>query len=383
MAYFQNQAEACEQAARQIADWFITTQAGNGGIEGRLLSGINFFTGVEDPAPGWVCAFAAMGLLDAAKAFNDQRYRRAAERTMEHLRTLQIFNPFLPNAYGAVREQTPQTRWCWTRDSLSVAWSFLAYYHHGGGTEYLERAKLWGEWLFKHGMDNEGWPLWGVIFEDLPPGAPNPHMRLDVHGGFQGGGLSFLHQLAQATGNKAWVGRQFGAMADYLAQHIQQPDGYFASIEKTTKNPPEKDPQNNRHKFNDDFCTIGLLAAHDATGNKQYLAAVRRFLHSAFNAQRPDGAFEDNTASIPVILNAWIEAGRHMDVSAYEAKAAKALERLLLSRSEGQFNQRMAGAVLEDISRKHVCGRSSAYALLCLLKIAGKGGQVLSGKGWQ
>ena len=71
-------------------------------------------------------------MLSAAKVFDDEKYLVSADRMANYLRTLQIFDPFLKNSYGAIREANPQTAWCYVRDALSGAWGFLEYYRATG-----------------------------------------------------------------------------------------------------------------------------------------------------------------------------------------------------------------------------------------------------------
>ena len=109
-------------------------------------------------ATEWAIAFAAMGMFSAAKVFDDQRYLYAAQKMGVYLKSLQIFDPFIPEHRGALREHTPQSTWCYVRDGLSGAWGFVDFYRVTGEEEYLERAVLWAEWYMRKGQDENGLP---------------------------------------------------------------------------------------------------------------------------------------------------------------------------------------------------------------------------------
>jgi hypothetical protein len=358
--------------ARAIADWLCLTQERN--ADNHAAAGSYPFSvsagGAESPANNWNLAFAIMGLLSAFDQWREPRYEAAALRMGRYLKTLQIFEPFLAAHRGAIREYTPQTPWCYTRDAASAAWGFLALYRHTRNPEWLERARLWGEWFLRCGLDEEGYPLWGVQFEPYFR-EPGPQMCNHIQGSFQGGCLNVLWQLGQATGVPAWTGAPLRRIADIFTQHVQQESGFFVSIERATKKPPASDPQLGLHRGNDDLGTLGLLCAYRATGERRYLTAVRRFLDAVFARQRADGHFEDSCAATAVILNAAFEAQGLVDgAAATPAAVRRAIQGLCARQSDGSTNPRMRGG-LDEEGHGTVCARSSCYALIVLLKWCG------------
>lgn len=366
--------------ARGIADWLCMVQA----PFTDDLPPAGQFPWVVQPdgrqfqANNWNYAFAIMGLLHAAKVFSEPRYERAALAMGNYLAGLQIFEPFRPDDYGAFREVTPYTRWCYTRDALSVAWAFIELHRHTGDAEHLERARLWGEWFLRKGRDADGWPLWGHMFGEFFPIAAT-QMRNDIQGVFQGGSLNYLYHMNKATGDAKWIGQPFVTIADHFVRHIQQPSGFFVSIERATHRPPPTDPQNNLHRANDDLGTLGLLGAYKITNNRAYLASVEKFLRAVFAAQQPDGRFEETVACIPVVLNMLVEGeGILPGDIAPPGACERALDALFASQSDGRFNPLMRGGIIEAgpphrekiIGRQgFVCARSSCYALIVLLKM--------------
>jgi hypothetical protein len=359
------------RVARGIADWLCQLQHPytdyNPAAASMLFS--TEYVGLDYPASNWNYAFSIMGLLGAYKAFEEPFYEQAALRLGGYLKTLQIFDPFHEEHYGAIREFSPQTPWCYTRDALSAAWGFLELYRHNGEEEYLQRARIWAKWFFRKGLDEEGYPFFGVQFDpDFP--HRKPHIRNDMQGSFQGGCLNFLYQLAKETGEKEWIGNRFLGIADHFVRYIQQPSGFFLSVSRDTKKPPEQDEYHALHRANDDLGTLGLLCAYRVTGNKAYLVAIKKFLNAVFASQLHDGNFEKSIAPIPVVLNVLSEADGLVEVSSMRPESVKLALKVLYSRQcDGAVNPKMRGGLIESIDNpEYVTVRSSCYALIYLLK---------------
>jgi uncharacterized protein YyaL (SSP411 family) len=358
---------------RKLADWLCQMQYPMielSGDAGRL----NFM--VEEDGwmlagNQWNAAFAIMGWLSAYKVFGDERYLESAMGAARYLKSLQIFDPFLKHHYGAIRELTPQTTWCYPRDSVSAAWGFVELYRFTHNQEWLDRAVLFAEWFLREGLDDDGWPRWGIIFEELMEKKTPPQFCDTIQGCFHGGGMNFFYQLAEATGDKKWVGDFYVRMADYYVDFIQQDDGFFRSIDRTTKKTPKNDPQNGLHRANDDLGTLALLGAYKVTGNKKYLTSIEKFLNSVFAKQDADGMFEDSVASIPVVLNIVHELTGVMTLPAVvtDQACAKALKALFQSQELRARNPKTYGGLLEEPrNRNFVCVRSGCYSLIYLLK---------------
>ena len=365
----KNSKEQYLNSAKLIADWICAVQfkvSDRTAESGRFLWMVNPDDANENAgANNWNMAFAIMGLLKASKQFNKPRYEEAALDMGRYLKTLQIFSPFLPEHYGAIRELTPQTPWCYTRDALSAAWSFIELYRYTRCPEYLERARLWGEWFLKNGMDEYGWPLWGVQFEPYFK-ASQPQMCNNMHGSFQGGNLNFFYHLYKETGNKKWIGDFFVNIADILVDKIQQPDGFFRTVAAATGKVPETDPQNGLHRGNDDLACLGLLCAYEVTRDKRYLDAIDKFLKAVFDRQDDQGFFEQSCAAIPVVLTILNEANGKISYKADSQKMEKALQALLSRQIINEKTPLLDGG-FDELGNGIVCARSTCYALLYLL----------------
>jgi hypothetical protein len=363
---FKAQAMEC---ANKIAEWTCMNQQPED--EFNPASGATVFTvdntGHSRISHNWSGAFGIMGLLASAKAFDNKRYENAALHLGRYLKTLQIFSPFLKRHYGAIREITPQTPWCYTRDALSTAWSFIELFSWTGDQEYLERAILWAEWFLKNGMDDEGWPLWGVQFEPYFGICP-PQMRNDMHGCFQGGSLNFFYHLYKITGDERWVGDFFTNIANSFVKYIQQADGFFCTVEKTIKKLPDSDPQAGLHRANDDLGCLGLLCAYKVTGKQLYLNSIERFLDAVFNNQREDGHFETGCACIPVIFNTIFEAGNLIKFTPkYDDAIARAAGAFFSRLVDASFVPAQSGGIDEG-NNGITSARAANYAMIFFLK---------------
>lgn len=356
------------KCAEGIADWLCLLQSphkdndANAGTYSYIVTK----EGSLAQASNWNIAFAIIGLLSAYKVFNNKKYETAALNMANYLKTLQIFDPFKKQHYGAIREVTPQTPWCYTRDALSAAWAFIELYNYTKDDEYLERAILWGEWFMNNGMDNYGWPKWGIQFEPYFKDQ-EPQMCNNIQGSFQGGSLNFFYHLAKVTGDKKWTGKFFVNIADYFITHLQQNDGIFRSINASTKKCPDADPQNALHRANDDLGTLGLLCAYKVTENRAYLDSINKFMNTVFKNQLESGHFENNVAAVPVVLNTIFEGKQLLNVPlATDENINKAIN-ALLNRQSNEASL-CKGGIIEQDSDSTVCGRSGCYALIYLLK---------------
>ena len=374
MRYSPGVRERALKASGMIADWLCNMQTPM--IEmlsdaGRLNNQIDE-VGVVSPGSQWNTAFAIMGWLSSCKATGNERYKEAALGAGRFLKTLQIFNPFTKRHYGAIREKTPQTPWCYPRDAASAAWAFIELYRFTGDDEWLERAVMFGEWFFREAFDEFDWPVACMFFGDPIETRGQANTYDDVQGCFHGGSMNFFIQLAQATGDYSWTGDRLVRMADFFVNRIQQDSGIFVSLNRSTGMPPTRDPQNGLHRANDDLGTLALLGMYRLTGEARYLESIKRFVAAVFDRQDEHGMFEESVACIPVVLNVIHECGDLLDVPAATDSACERALCALLDAQELRARNPMAyGGIIERPMTKgpvSVCTRSSCYALIYLLK---------------
>ncbi len=358
------------QCAHNLADWYANNQVRYRDYihgAGTFPATVSF---IGQPSPvscNWLMAFGSMAMAAAGTAFSEDIYAYSAEKMINYLRTLQIFDPYNKTHYGAIREMTQLTPWCYVRDALSAAWAFIEYYRLSGKEEYLERAKLWADWFYRHGCDENGLPLWGVEFAPSMGGTPVMHNNL--LGNFHGGSLNFFYQLYKATGDDKYIGGRFVDFAEFYLANVQQNNGFFVTIDKHTQQTVD-DPQKSLHRTNDDFSSLGLLAAYRVTGERKYLDGIAKFINGCFDAQQDNGSFEPTVAGIPVLLNIMLEAegvlGPWPDV--WLNGARRALEFMFSRQHKGDVVPALRGG-LDEYGDGNLSTRSSGYALIVLLKL--------------
>lgn len=375
MQFSESVREKGLEVARGIADWICQVQAPRdecAPAPGMIPFMVNNM-GSQFPAPQWNYSFASMGLAGAFKTFGEERYKKAAINLIEWMKTFQILDPFHEEHYGAIREHSAACPWCYTRDGVSGGWGLVEMYRLTGKEEYLERAKLFGQWLLRKGLDEEGYPWFGVQLEEpFSPGCVG-HIKNDIQGNFQGGSLNYFYQMYKVTGDESWT-KPMKNIADIFVDHVQQDSGFFVSVFRDTKKPVAADDAYALlHRGNDDLGTLGLLCMYRVTGESKYLDSVSKFLEAAWGLQREDGLFEDSLAATPVILNSTYEAQGLVDVKGYtDEKAELALEALFSRRYDGSCNPLRRGAIREkDSDPFQATMRANCYALVLLLKLFG------------
>ena len=358
------------RCARALADWIVANQTPDRNADPDSGNFPFSVTAANVPrgANNWNHAFAIMGLLAAADAFQDEKYRTAAIRMGRYLKQLQIFDPFHARHYGAFREMTPQTPWCYVRDALSAAWAMLELYRVTGEAEYLERARLWDAWFRKEGLGPRHWPLWGVQFDEFFP-EDVMVLRNEMLGCFHGGGLNFFYQMYRTTGNRSYIEGVYEHMADFFVSTIQQPDGLFRTVSADTCTVPENDPQNGLHRANDDLGTLGLLGAWRIYGKQSYLDSIRKFLNCVFAHQQPDGSFETSCAATPVVLNILRETEGIISVDTIQPGAIEAALKALFARQFNCPENPLKHGSFDEMNDGACCARSNCYALIVLLKL--------------
>lgn len=360
--------------ARDIADWICNVQKPWVDVlpdAGNIPFSCNE-RGWTMPAPEWNYAFAIMGLLAAEKTFDDEKYAQVADRLAKVLKTFQIFDEFNKEHYGAIREHSPLCPWCYTRDAISAGWGFIELYKATGDEEYKQRALLFAKWLEKKGLDDEGYPWFGVTFEKEFRPNDFDHIKNDIQGSFQGGSLNFFYQLFKMTENEHWV-KLMKPIADIFVDHIQQDSGYFVGIYRDSKKTVCSDNEYSLlHRGNDDLGTLGLLGMYEVTGDKKYLEAIRKFLQAVWSNLREDGFFEDSVAASPVILNATYHASSFIEMDFLsDEKFITALQALNNAQCKLKDIAHLNGALLEHVSiPDEVTMRANCYALIFLLKIS-------------
>jgi hypothetical protein len=208
-----------------------------------------------------------MDLITLYKRTGLEKYRTAAIRAGDYLKSLQVLDSRNKRTFGAMREMSQLDQYIFPRDGMTSTGGFLALYRLTGEQEYLERAKLYADWYLDNAIVEEtGWPMWNY------PLDREPEVRDKRMGHFQGGGGIFLFHLYRTTGDDNY--RQgLKLLADKLIE-------YYTENGKTWKIAGN----------NDDFGAITLLAAYREFGDRMYWASAASRLEQLMGMQREDGA---------------------------------------------------------------------------------------------
>ena len=130
-----------------------------------------------------------------------------------------------------------------------------------------------------------------------------------------------------------------------------------------------------------------MLFRSQVTQDPVYLAAIEKYLTAVFAGQWEDGRFEESVACIPVVLNVLLEGAAVIRQPVVPPAAiSRALTALFTAQSDGRFNSRMRGGILEygatnqaqPGGKNEVVVRSSCYALIVLPKLASGAGNYLT-----
>ncbi len=364
------------------ADWFANNQVMRTHLadHGRFENQIRVRGRQEKTtyATNWTIGMTVIALLMAWRRTRDARYREAARRAGEYLKSLQILDARNPTVFGGFREDTPQGDWFHPRDALSAAWGLLHLRTHLGDADSMWRARLYADWFESHGM-RDGYPAWTVYTDDRKPYWQK--------GSFHGGSPLFFFDLHAVTGTRRWL-RTGLRICDSWLKLFPKPDGSIAvEIDAETgkdvtglSDDPNHTGWQDMHKTNDDFTSLALLRAWKLTGKAKYLDGARRFLDWALTKQRADGAFGSvavNSAQ-PVLIIELLDLARATRVRRYRQAALQAVPHFLSLQEQTSDKPRFAGGFYcvhgdyEHDSRVELGIRTSCYALAALLKLESK-----------
>ena len=370
------------EAAIRTADWMVENQVRNWGDanNGRFLSDYNPETGSANYSNDWMTASSIMGLLMTWRRTGEKKYLDAACRAGGYLKTLQILDERNEKYFGAIREDTPQTTWCYPRDALTAAWAMLWLYDETGDEEYLYRVNLFIDW-FKNEVMVDGWPLWEVNYRG------EPYKNIHLEGSFHGGDGAFFYDYYRITGDKSHLDDGLKFIADHLLERFLQEDGSYRIIwhkEKKKYLDGEDSPRyplgwQIMHRYNDDFSGITLMDAWIYFGDRKYLEGMEKFAAWLMKNQQEDGSFHPDyvasaSATVPIEL---IDLYRLTENEKYLRSAIRAGKHLLTLQETELTDKKAFGGFYgmsnNDLGkRERIILRTSSYALIALLKLEGK-----------
>ena len=217
----------------------------------------------------WKTARAAQGLYSAHLLTGSPAYLAAADRAMEYVATLQVFEPGCEDLHGSFREDSPQGLHIASRDGMEAVQGFIAGYQVTKNPRFLRRAIAGTDFLLRM-MKNGQWPF-HIAWPSDGKFRPREHFC------FYAGVLVFA-QMYELTKNRAYLTRGAIPFADKLLSDYVRPDGALGMTV-----PAEESHHVGRKGelagvfINDDGIGVALLAAYAVTGDKRYREAAVGF----------------------------------------------------------------------------------------------------------
>ncbi len=373
------------EAARRLADWMLNNQVRNwdNANNGRFLGTYN----PQSPDPvlsysiNWTTATSLKGMLMMYHRTGEEKYYEAAFMAGEYLKALQILDERNPAYFGNFRENTPQTTWCYPRDTLTAAWALLWMYEQTGDEEYLYRVNIFNDWFLNYAMA-DGWPLWEVNFR-----GEEPYKNINLEGSFHGGVSAYFYDYGRITGDFSAAEKGMRFIADHFIERFMREDGSIYIIYDTEKEeyldgidkPYHPLYWQIMHRYNDDFSSLGMLGTYLYYRENKYLDQVKLFAQWLLDEQNDDGSFADPfvhsaSATVPIFL---LDLYRITGNEEYYEAAHRAGNHLLWLQETESPDPRAYGGIYGDAgyggSVKDIINiRASSYALIALLKLEGK-----------
>lgn len=377
------------EAAIRCADWMVRNQCNDPGSDantGRFLGYYRIGTDQRSLTHSWTTGVCMFGMLLAHKRTGDARYLAAAKLGAAHLKTLQVLDQRNPRFFGALREATPHSRFCYPRDALTGAWALIWLFEETRDADLRDRARLFSDWFLDHAM-LRGWPAWDFRFE-MPEEVG---YEVDyTMGNFHGGSAGFFHDYARITGDTTRLDRGLRFIADTVVERFLGEDGRFVTaIDRETGECLDgMDSERHRsgykrmHQFNDDFASVALLQAHAYYGDAIYLERAEAHARWLMSEQQPDGGFGSPqvavaSATAPILLldlhkltgkqeylDAAHQAGRNLLTLQIDKPGDPLCHGAFLGYDDGVFDPKASRAMVNI--------RDAGYALLALLRLEGR-----------
>lgn len=356
-------------------EWMIRNQITDrqDANRGRSIRSYDMHTREKVLTGNWMCGTMCAALCALHKRTGNEEYLHRAELAGRYIMSLQVMDT-RSQYFGAIRELTPQSIEFAPRDATSAAWGLVWLADATGNDIYLERARMFGDWLVDRGM-YDGWPLYAVYMD---PKLANFYSR----GSFQSGAGLFLHDLFMLTGDAKFIEKGLRPIARIYRDDFINDDGSLnldrdPFTGKVTSPEPgqTKLPQ---HAYNDDFGASMMLAASRLFDDPSYMEKAARFAHWLVRHQDEDGGYEGGEipSAVPVSEMIFRDYGTRMNDDVLLSAADKTLDKLVGMQFldtgdpciDGGFLGAYEGAEPERLGRTCVNMRTSSYALMALLR---------------
>ncbi len=322
----------------------------------------------------WGQALAIMGLLTASKIIRHEHFncRQSALTASGYLRTLQVMDQSNPIAYGALCEESPQSRYSYPRDAATGAMGFIALYRETGEEEWLHRATLFARWYHDYGSDKNGWPYCNY---DFVKGSLDAERDLPlVKGDWQAGGGLVYYYLYRVTGEKLWLD-YFRQLIDPLLEMYERnfnvpvvPAGFHGEVEITYGN--------------DDFAIIALLAAYRQWHEPRMLAALQTHIRRMWTIVDEDSSYPSLGGTFVCTINnheylkLCLEEKLTEDIPALKQRIVQSTLQGLTQQETASTDLRAYGGFYGQssygVSRDRIHHRSTGYALILNTRLVGE-----------
>jgi hypothetical protein len=362
-------------AALKCGSWMLTNQIANrfDANNGRGVTYYDSKSNCIELTASWGTGIQCMCFLALFKRTGDQKYLDAAERAGKYICSLQVMDSREDRYYGTIREITPQSIEFAPRDATTAAWGLTWLYEATKKNEYLDRAMLFGNWHLKHGM-LDGWPRYATYMDNNVP-------NIYAQGNFQGGTGLFYHDLFMISDEPRFVTEGLRPIANKYRDDFLDDCGSPIMTREAFSGKVCNDRSElvNMHAYNDDFSSAMLMAAADIFRDESYRKKALDYTKWLASQQNPDGTFEAQQypSGISVSVMYFHDLGTHYNNQELLLARDIGLKKLLSLQFLNTENSRLDGAFAEtyksseDFELHHKCvnNRTTAYALLALLKV--------------
>lgn len=378
------------EAALRTADWMVRNQINSVGDDANTGRFLAYYYPGSGHKPqythNWTTGVCMFGQMLAYQRTGERKYLDAAMLGSCHLKSLQILDERRRDHFGALKEVTPFSYFCYPRDALTGAWALAWLHDETKDPDLKYRARVFSDWFIDVAMQR-GWPAWDFRFEH----PEEVGFEIDFsEGNFHGGSAAFFYDYARITGDTSRLERGLRFIADYLMMRFLGEDGRFKVLwdPKTQTYKDDEDSSHSMvgykrmHMFNDDFACIGLLGAYCYYGDQKYLHRAEAHARWLMSEQREDGGFGRPSvpvasATAPILL---LDLYKLTGKREYFDAAHRAGKHLLTMQYVNEDDPLGHGGFfgLDDHSydgndvQKVLNIRDGAYALLALLKLEGK-----------
>ena len=322
----------------------------------------------------WMTGTMAMSLLALWRRTGNSEYLDAAVSAGRYIMSLQVMDQS-DRHFGAIREITPQSIEFAPRDATSGAWGLAWLAEATGEAIYLDRARLFADWLVENGM-YRGWPLYAIYMDDK---LDNFYSR----GSFQSGAGLFLFDMYGLTGDVKYIERGLLPIATIYRDEfitdsgklILERDPFTGKVTHAFDENAEVVPQ---HAINDDFGAAMMIQASRFFGDRSFIEKTAVFARWVASIQDPDGGYFGGRipSAVPVSEMFMRDIGGELGDARLTEAADLALAKLVSMQYvdhpdpliRGAFNGVYEGKEPNRWGRTCVNMRTTSYALAALVK---------------